>query len=487
MSKTVRTFADVQDFFNQGDVENIPLELSGLQLDSRLIQAGDIFLAIQGLHHHGLSFLSSAVQNGAALVIADKPIHDSPIPALVVSDLKSRIGEFSSWFYGYPSRSMTMLGITGTNGKTTIAHLIQYLWNSLGLASGTIGTLGVAFNGKNERFEYPGVRTTPEAPELQAVFKKMLDSHVQKVVMEVSSHALSLGRVSGIKFDYALFTNLSQDHLDFHSNMEDYFCAKSMLFDSSISKTGIVCIDDKWGQRLVSESKIPVLTVGKSDADFTYSLSNGIFELSWKEGTVSLVSPLLGDFNATNTAMAMAAMLLQGFDSDQIAAALANFPGVPGRMEKVSKSGQPLVLVDYAHTPDAVERILMTGKTLGKKVIAVLGCGGERDSTKRVLMGKALEQGSDLAIATSDNPRSEDPEDILDQMCGVDFVGRRISDRATAIEFAIDAASVEDVVLILGKGHEVGQEIKGVIHPFDDREIARSILKRKWGNNDPIE
>ena len=202
-------------------------------------------------------------------------------------------------------------GITGTNGKTTIAHLIQYLWNSLGLASGTIGTLGVAFAGKNERFEYPGVRTTPEAPELQAVFKKMLDSHVQKVVMEVSSHALSLGRVSGIKFDYALFTNLSQDHLDFHSDMEDYFRAKSMLFDSSISKTGIVCIDDKWGQRLVSESKIPVLTVGKSDADFTYSLSNGTFELSWKESTVSLVSPLLGDFNATNTAMAMAVLLIQ--------------------------------------------------------------------------------------------------------------------------------------------------------------------------------
>ena len=315
----------------------------------------------------------------------------------------------------------------------------------------------------------------------------MLDAHVQNVVMEVSSHALSLGRVSGIKFDYALFTNLSQDHLDFHSDMEDYFRAKSMLFDSSISKTAIVCIDDRWGQRLVSDSKIPVLTVGKSDADFTYGLSNGIFELRWKESTVSLASPLLGNFNATNTAMAMAALLLQGFDRDEIAQALANFPGVPGRMEKVSKLGQPLVLVDYAHTPDAVARILITAKTLGRKVIAVLGCGGDRDSTKRVLMGKALHQGSDLAIATSDNPRSEDPEDILDQMCGGDFVGRRISDRATAIEFAIDSASLEDVVLILGKGHEVGQEIKGVIHPFDDRDIARSILNRKWGNNDPIE
>ena len=487
MSKTIRTFADVQDFFSQGDVENISIQLSGLQLDSRLVQPGDIFLAIQGLHQHGLTFLASAVQNGAALVIADMPVHDSPIPSLFVSDLKSKIGEFSSWFYGHPSRSMTMLGITGTNGKTTIAHLIQYLWSSLGIPSGMIGTLGVAFQGENESYEYPGIRTTPEAPNLQAVFKKMLDAHVQNVVMEVSSHALSLGRVSGIKFDYALFTNLSQDHLDFHSDMEDYFRAKSMLFDSSISKTAIVCIDDRWGQRLVSDSKIPVLTVGKSDADFTYGLSNGIFELRWKESTVSLASPLLGDFNATNTAMAMAALLLQGFDRDEIAQALANFPGVPGRMEKVSKLGQPLVLVDYAHTPDAVARILITAKTLGRKVIAVLGCGGDRDSTKRVLMGKALEQGSDLAIATSDNPRSEDPEDILDQMCGGDFVGRRISDRATAIEFAIDSASLEDVVLILGKGHEVGQEIKGVIHPFDDRDIARSILNRKWGNNDPIE
>ena len=487
MSKTIRTFADVQDFFSQGNVENISIQLSGLQLDSRLVQPGDIFLAIQGLHQHGLTFLASAVQNGAALVIADMPVHDSPIPSLFVSDLKSKIGEFSSWFYGHPSRSMTMLGITGTNGKTTIAHLIQYLWSSLGIPSGMIGTLGVAFQGENESYEYPGIRTTPEAPNLQAVFKKMLDAHVQNVVMEVSSHALSLGRVSGIKFDYALFTNLSQDHLDFHSDMEDYFRAKSMLFDSSISKTAIVCIDDRWGQRLVSDSKIPVLTVGKSDADFTYGLSNGIFELRWKESTVSLDSPLLGDFNATNTAMAMAALLLQGFDRDEIAQALANFPGVPGRMEKVSKLGQPLVLVDYAHTPDAVARILITAKTLGRKVIAVLGCGGDRDSTKRVLMGKALHQGSDLAIATSDNPRSEDPEDILDQMCGGDFVGRRISDRATAIEFAIDSASLEDVVLILGKGHEVGQEIKGVIHPFDDRDIARSILNRKWGNNDPIE
>jgi UDP-N-acetylmuramoyl-L-alanyl-D-glutamate--2,6-diaminopimelate ligase len=341
-----------------------------------------------------------------------------------------------------------------------------------------IGTLGARYYAERKLVLLPTARTTPESCELQAELALMRDAGVKAVAMEVSSHALSLHRVDGIHFKLALFTNLSQDHLDFHHTMDEYFLAKSKLFTSNFSECALINIDDSYGKQLFANCDISSVSISTSVGDWQLSLSD--LQLTSPSGKHHIFdSPLVGDFNQMNAAMALVAFAQTGGDMEEGIELLRRFPGVPGRLEQVG-TGSPLVLVDYAHTPDAVTRVLasLRSHTRGR-IIAVLGCGGDRDPLKRPEMGRALQAGADLAIATSDNPRSEDPVAILAAMCGENFNGLQILDRREAISYAISQATDVDLVLIAGKGHEQGQEVDGVITPFDDREVALEMLAKR--------
>lgn len=460
--------------------------VTGITLDSRDVRPGDLFAALPGEHTHGRRFIDQARALGAVAVLTDSSGGDDAgdLPALIGDDPRAELGAVSAAVYGHPGRDLTLVGVTGTNGKTTVTHLVSAGLRAAGNRVGMIGTAGVSIHDDL----LPAVRTTPEAPDTHALLAIMRERGISDVVMEVSSHALILGRVDGLTFDLAAFTNLSPDHLDFHGDMESYFAAKATLFTPRRSRRAVVGVDDEWGRRLAAALSIPVTTVSldcMTDADVVavdrQADQGGRQRLTLDTGDVShsFDLPLPGEFNAHNAAIAWAMLHILGV-TDRVIELGWGEARIAGRMELVD-AGQPFaVIVDYAHSPDAVERVLGAVRGQGRRIV-VLGCGGDRDRAKRPLMGRIAAQGADLLIVTDDNPRSEDPEVIRAAMlAGIDPDQRghvhEIGDRRCAIATALTQARPGDVVLILGKGHETGQEVGGVTRPFDDRVVARELL-----------
>ena len=477
---------------SDANLESSDLSITGITVDSNDVIQGDLFVALPGANSHGSKFIDSAVANGAIAVLTDMSANvHADIPVLRVNDPRLWVGVIADKFYRNPSSAINVFGITGTNGKTTTSYLLQQIWDFNNRNSGLIGTIETRIGDEI----FPNKRTTPEAPELQSIFAIMRERHNLNVVMEVSSHALSLNRVEGTKFSVVAFTNLSHDHLDFHETMENYFQAKSRLFKYGFSEKAIINIDDSWGKRLFEETEIEKLSISTHDQKANWKIidssladpsspSKSVVELTIAGPggiLLSIATPLIGDYNSANVLMALALAVESGIDPLSAANALSNAKGAPGRMESIELGQRFTAVIDYAHTPDAVSAALKAVRSSTKgRIIAVLGCGGDRDAAKRPLMGQALISGADLAIFTSDNPRSEDPLSILNQMHeGMKFTENHfvIVDRSEAIKFAIENAVEGDCVLVLGKGHETGQEIKGKISPFDDRVELKNAIK----------
>lgn len=453
------------------------------------VEAGDLFLAIPGAHVHGATFVQAAIKRGAVAVLTDEAglVHCAGIPTLVVKDVRTAGALAASSLYKYPTRDLVSIGITGTNGKTTVSTLLYQIFEAVGRETGLIGTVETRIGAEVVKSS----RTTPEAAELQALAAVMRERHMRHLVMEVSSHALALKRMKGSHFSIAAFTNLSQDHLDFHHDMNSYFAAKAQLFTSEYAEQGFINIDSPYGQRLATEAAIPVTTVSRENREATWhftethNVSRGIeFSIRGAGGIlIESRTRLFGGYNLDNLLLAVAIAVECGIDPIELAAVIPTLSGAPGRLESVSLGQRYAALVDYAHSPDAVSNVLAAAREFTSgKIIAVLGCGGDRDSSKRPLMGAALLQGADIAIFTSDNPRSESPSEILSQMTAslaYSAPSQIIEDRGDAIRAAVALASDGDTVLVLGKGHETGQEVAGVVSPFDDRIALAQAIEAK--------
>ena len=465
------------------------LSFSGVALADSEVEPGDLFMAVPGARVHGASFIEEAIKRGAVAVLTDEAglSYCKNIPALVVNDVRTAGALVASSLYKYPTRDLTSIGITGTNGKTTVSTLLYQIFEAAGRDTGLIGTVETRMGAEVLKSS----RTTPEAPELQALAAAMRERHMRHLVMEVSSHAIALKRVKGSHFAIAAFTNLTQDHLDFHKDMDSYFAVKSQLFTPEYAEKCFINIDTEYGHRLADIAQIPVTTISRSNKSATWhfteihSVASGI-ELSVRGvGGILIESrtQLVGAYNLDNLLLALAIAVECGIDPIELAAITPALTGAPGRLEPVILGQSYKALVDYAHSPDAVSNVLAAAREFTSgKVIAVLGCGGDRDASKRPLMGAALVQGSDIAIFTSDNPRSENPTEILRQMTSsLDFSApsQIIEDRTAAIRAAVSLAHDGDTILILGKGHESGQEIAGVVTSFDDRiALAQAIEAR---------
>lgn len=456
--------------------------LNGVTHDSEQVQAGDLFVAIAGLDHHGIKFLEQALANGAVAVASDAEgvavARASGIPTLLLEQPRSDMALAAAIVYGHPQKKLKIVGVTGTNGKTTVTHIVKSFLQDAQRTVGMIGTLGSFINDE----PVPSRRTTPEATELFALFALMAQRNVDTVVMEVSSHALELGRVDHVMFDVAVFTNLTQDHLDFHGDMQSYFEAKSKLFTPEHCRTAVVCIDDAWGRTLADQSLVPVQTVSRNgeaanwvasecvsgSGRTTFAITHDGNEL--ESGTINM----LGDFNVVNALEAMVVGRELGLDYSTLLASAEHIRPVPGRLEVVNVASDFFSVVDYAHTPDAVEKVLTElRKQSPKKIITVIGCGGDRDALKRPHMGRMASEFSDIVIVTDDNPRTEVPSDIRAQVLAGISGGNalEIADRREAIREALSLAGSGDIVAVLGKGHELGQEVHGVIYPFNDVEV----------------
>ncbi len=468
-------------------------EVSGVFYDSRKVIPGGVFCALKGVGSDGNRFIDAAVERGAAAILSELP-NPAQFSAtwVQVGDSRRAMALASANFEGHPSLGMPVVGITGTNGKTTTAFLVHHLMTAVLRRAGLLGTIcystGDAYRDASH--------TTPESPDLQHLLREMKDSDCRAAVMEVSSHGLAQHRVTGVAFDVGIFTNLSQDHLDYHRTMEEYFAAKRILFemmDRGTAKQGkaIINIDDVYGDRLAKTrfERLEVLTYGRgANADFRIgnisSDFNGTqFQLAFRDRQFLVKIPLIGSFNVSNAVAAIAAGWGIGLNLREAVAKMADAPQVPGRLELVGdRRINYRVFVDYAHTPDALVNVLGTLRGLNpNRIITVFGCGGDRDSTKRAPMALAAESGSDHCILTSDNPRSEDPKKILADAAEGFLRGGHdiIEDRRDAIRRAINLAGERDIVLIAGKGHEAYQEINGVRHDFDDRLIAAAYIGKK--------
>ncbi len=486
-----------------GTVDVGPVQVTGITHDSRAVRPGDLYAALPGHHAHGAQFAAQARLAGAPGVLTDREGaalirgSDRAVPLLVSPHPRAVLGQLAAVVYGHPAAQLRTVGITGTNGKTTVAYLLDAALQSLGEPTGLIGTVETRIG--EQRWQ--SARTTPEATDLHALLAAMVEAGTRTLVMEVSSHALVQHRVDGVVFDLALFTNLSQDHLDFHGSMERYFSAKADLFTPARARQGLVCVDDGWGRRLAKEATIPVRTlVTRADRPGDWRVTSGPgsqFFLAGPRGALDLRSHLPGAFNVGNTALAAGALFELGYPASTVAAALAAEPVVPGRMERVpSGPGEPRCIVDYAHTPDAVDAALaaLRPSTPGR-LVAVLGAGGDRDQGKRRAMGAAAARWADDLVVTDDNPRSEDPEAIRAEVLAgaretATAPGRRSAchcsgeGRAAAIALAVDLARCDgcaeaNTVVVLGKGHETGQEQGGLVHPFDDREALAAALRHE--------
>ncbi len=463
--------------------------ISGIEHDSRKVAAGNLFVCMEGAHVDGHNFIAQAKAKGAVAVLTARKNFTPPegLAALVVPDMLNALAVIVPYFYDYPARAVRVIGVTGTNGKTTTTYLLREIFKGAGLKVGLIGTIQILIGDES----FPVRNTTPNVIDLQHVLDDMRRQNVQVVVMEVSSHALAEHRVAGVEFDTAIFTNLTQDHLDFHGTMENYLRAKAKLFDAvsrrgrKTNKTAIINADDAAGSEILRHCLCKKITYGVTSeanlrgADLDIRADGMTFTIP---DAMSLNLHLTGRFNVCNVLAAYGAALAEGVAPEIIKRALENFRSVPGRFERVFAEAPFTVIVDYAHTPDGVKNVLETAAQIATgKVIAVIGCGGDRDHSKRPIMGKLAAELADVVIATSDNPRSEDPEKILDEVeAGIgDKVHERIVDRRAAIFRAIELAGAGDVVLILGKGHETYQILNtGTIH-FDDREVALEAITGK--------
>ncbi|MFE2445835.1 UDP-N-acetylmuramoyl-L-alanyl-D-glutamate--2,6-diaminopimelate ligase [Streptomyces sp. NPDC021218] len=473
--------------------------VTGITHDSRAVRPGDVYAALAGARLHGADFAAQAADLGAVVVLTDPAGAEraaaTGLPVLAVDNPRGRMGALAATIYGEPGADLLQIGITGTSGKTTTAYLIEGGLKAAakhdGGLTGLIGTVETRIGDERIKSE----RTTPEATDLQALFAVMRERDVRSVVMEVSSHALVLGRVDGCVFDVAVFNNLSPEHMEFHSGMEDYFQAKAQLFTKARSRAGVINYDDEYGRRLIEQSEVPVTTFsaeGHPDAhwraeDVEVGPLGSTFTAVGPGGeSVRAAAPLPGPFNVANALAAVVALAVAGIDPQTAADGIAAVPGVPGRLERVDV-GQPyLAVVDYAHKTDAVESVLRAlRKVTDGKLHAVLGCGGDRDRLKRGPMGAAVARYSDTAVLTSDNPRSEDPLAILAAMlAGAAEVPAHErgdvlveEDRANAIAAAVARAEPGDTVIVAGKGHELGQDIAGVIRAFDDRQVLREAIE----------
>ncbi len=468
----------------------------GVTLDSRAVRAGDLYVALAGARVHGAAFCDEAVAAGAVAVLTDPDgrarAAASGVPVFVLADPRARLGEIACWVYGDPSSRLRLIGVTGTSGKTTSSYLIESGLRAAGHLTGLVGGVEIRIGPD----QVASSLTTPEAPDLQALFAVMVERGVTAAAMEVSSHSLSLGRVAGTSFDVAIFTNLSQDHLDFHADLEDYFRAKASLFVPPV--TGVVNIDDRYGRKLASLAPVPVTTfsaAGRAEADWRAAdvrsgADGSTFRLVGPGGVEADVSVgLAGVFNVANALGALVALVEAGIGLDDAVAGLARCAGVPGRLERVPGGGLDITaFVDYSHKPGAVEAVLGSLRPVTQgNLIIVLGCGGDRDRAKRPMMGAAAASLADVAILTSDNPRSEDPLAILAAMLdGVLSVPQEERarvilepDRAAAISLAVSLAAPGDVIVVAGKGHETGQYVAGTVLPFDDRQVTATALRRR--------
>ncbi|MGB9791741.1 MAG: UDP-N-acetylmuramoyl-L-alanyl-D-glutamate--2,6-diaminopimelate ligase [Thermacetogeniaceae bacterium] len=469
--------------------------IAGIHYDSRQVQPGFVFVCIKGFRLDGHSFVGDALARGAIAVVSERRI-DIPdgIAWIQVSDTRSALAAMSASFYGHPSRELFLCGVTGTNGKTTTTHLIEAVLRAKGEKTGIIGTV---WNKIGDQ-KLPVTHTTPESLDLQALLRKMVDSGVRAVAMEVSSHGLALKRVAGCEFDAAVFTNLTQDHLDFHKDMREYLEAKMLLFKSLGRKRtksrpfyAVVNADDPSAEEIVKNTDAPVITYGireKADLvaeELELSSKMSSFVLSYGGAKIPFTILLPGAFNVYNTLAAVAVGIQEGVPLDAIRDTLKEVKGVPGRFEVVDAGQDFTVIVDYAHTPDGLENLLRTARAItAGRLITVFGCGGDRDPGKRPLMGKISGELSDYTVITSDNPRTEDPQRIIEQIvAGIEQVGGAKfavePDRAEAIRVALHYARSGDVVVIAGKGHEDYQIIGEKKYPFDDRKVAREIIEKE--------
>jgi UDP-N-acetylmuramoyl-L-alanyl-D-glutamate--2,6-diaminopimelate ligase len=456
-------------------------EVGSLAYDSRSVGPGTLFFCVPGHSSDGHDFGPAAERAGAAALVVEREL-EVGIPQVEVGDARAAMAPVAAGFWGDPTAELRVAGVTGTNGKTTTAYLIREILESAGISCGLLGTVKQVVGGEQEPVE----RTTPEAIDLQATFRRMLEGGDRACVMEVSSHALALHRSDAIHFEVALFTNLTQDHLDFHRDMEDYFQAKRLLFEMSPG-TAIVNVDDEYGRRLAAEFDCLTFSAEGGEADLRASeVAYDAGGASFRVDGMALRTRLPGHFNVANALGAFAAGRALGVDAERAAAALAAAAAPPGRFEPIEE-GQPFtVLVDYAHTPDSLENVLRAARRLTEgRVISVFGAGGDRDRGKRPQMGRAGAALSDLVIVTSDNPRSERPEAIVAEVAaGADGAeGLEIEpDRRAAIGLALERARPGDTVVIAGKGHEQGQEFEnGRKIPFDDRAVAREEIRRLCG------
>ncbi|WP_456237800.1 UDP-N-acetylmuramoyl-L-alanyl-D-glutamate--2,6-diaminopimelate ligase [Nocardioides anomalus] len=458
--------------------------VTGITLSTQRTRPGDLYVALPGARAHGLDFADEARAGGAVAVLSDRPGAD-----VVVPEPRRVLGALSAHVYGEPATSMRMVGVTGTQGKTTTTRLAEAGLEAAGVPAAVIGTVGTRILGE----ELKTALTTPEAPDLHALFAVMRERGVQACAMEVSSHALVLGRVDGVVFDVAVFLNLGRDHLDFHTDEEDYYRAKASLFTPERARLALVNADDAHGRRLAGETALPVRTfsvtgaAGGAEADWTaYDVAPGpggtTFRVRGPGGVdVPAGVSLPGSFNVANALAAVAATAEAGADAGAVAAGIAAGAGVPGRFERV-EAGQPFtVVVDYAHKPDAVQAALASLRPLTDgRLLIVLGAGGDRDPGKRPIMGEIAARLADVVVVTDDNPRSEDPAAIRAAVLAGARAGTaevlEEGDRRAAIAAALDRARPGDIVVVAGKGHETGQEVGDVVHPFDDRAVVRDLL-----------
>ncbi|MEA2010490.1 MAG: UDP-N-acetylmuramoyl-L-alanyl-D-glutamate--2,6-diaminopimelate ligase [Actinomycetota bacterium] len=463
-----------------GRLEGADVVVTNVTHDSRAVRAGSLFVAIPGEHHDGHDYVDRAIAGGAAGVIAER---DIACPnRIVVPDARAALPWAAAAVYGDPSRHLSVVGVTGTNGKTTVTHMLEQIVITSRHTAAIVGTVGARIGDA----DHTVARTTPEASDLQQLLSDMVDAGVDVAAIEVSSHALSLHRVDAIHFRVAAFTNLMQDHLDFHGNMEAYFAAKASLFTSDRADQAVVMVDEEWGRRIVAATDLPVTTVALGqDADVTASsisdsISGSSFVITAHGRQIDVELTIPGRFNVENALVAAAIALELGIDDDSIARGLSTVSTIPGRFEHIESGRGFGVVVDYAHTPDAIEAVVDSALRMSEgRVIAVFGAGGDRDQEKRPAMGRAASR-SDLAILTADNPRSEDPAVIMAAVrTGIpsDTSVVEEPDRRRAIRAALEAAEPRDLVLILGKGHEAGQEIAGTIEPFDDRSVVLEELQ----------
>ena len=453
------------------------LEISGLAYSSQSVTPGTLFFCVPGFRSDGHDFAPDAIERGAVALVCERPL-DLGVPELLVDDARAAMGPAAARFYGDPTAELAVVGITGTNGKTTTAFLVRHLLEAAGRPCGLLGTVKRVVGGVEEEVE----RTTPEAIDLQATFRRMLDEGDRACAMEVSSHALELGRAAGIRFACRVFTNLTQDHLDFHETMDAYFAAKLRLFETP--GLAVVNVDDEHGRRIAAQRDCVTFGVEREAdyraVDVEFDLAGSRFRCLTPGGELELHSPLPGLFNVRNVLGAVATVRSLGVREVD----LEGFGRVPGRFEPVDEGQDFGVLVDYAHTPDSLENVLRAARELTRgRLHVVFGAGGDRDRGKRPLMGDAARRLADRVLVTSDNPRGEPPEDIIDEvMAGAGPQAEREGDRRRAIALAIESAEPGDVVVIAGKGHEQGQEFEGGRkEPFDDRGVAREALRARLG------